>query len=100
MRLGAPTLGQSKVQIDRSHSKIRLLCSYTPRLLVEVRCTFAIRLHFTLSLHFTRGPHSAVRSLRFTLTDSKMAAYQQFLKHIYWNFMESGMSGIGIWLNL
>ena len=32
--------------------------------------------------------------------DSKMAAYQQFLKHIYWNFMESGISGIGIWLNL
>ena len=29
-----------------------------------------------------------------------MAAYQQFLKHIYWNFMESGISGIGIWLNL
>ena len=23
-----------------------------------------------------------------------MAAYQQFLKHIYWNFMESGISGI------
>ena len=21
-------------------------------------------------------------------------------KHIYWNFMESGISGIGIWLNL
>ena len=32
--------------------------------------------------------------------DSKMASYQQFLKHIYWNFMESGISGIGIWLNL
>ena len=31
--------------------------------------------------------------------DSKMAAYQQFLKHIYWNFMESCISGIGIWLN-
>ena len=29
-----------------------------------------------------------------------MAAYQQFLKHIYWNFMESSISGIGIWLNL
>jgi len=28
-----------------------------------------------------------------------MAAYQQFLKHSYWNFMESGISGIGIWLN-
>ena len=26
-------------------------------------------LHFTLSLHFTPGPQSAVRSLRFTLTD-------------------------------
>ena len=34
----------------------------TPALLVEVSCTFAIRLHFTLSLHFTRGPPSAVRS--------------------------------------
>ena len=32
--------------------------------------------------------------------DPKMAAYQRFLKHIYWNFMESGISGIGIWLNL
>ena len=29
-----------------------------------------------------------------------MAAYQQFLKHIYWNFMESGISGIRIWLDL
>ena len=26
------------------------------------------------------------------LADSKMAAYQEFLKHIYWNFMESGFS--------
>ena len=26
--------------------------------------------HFTRSLHFTPGPQSAVRSLRFTLTDS------------------------------
>ena len=32
--------------------------------------------------------------------DSNMAAYQQFLKHIYWNFMESGISGIRIWLDL
>ena len=29
-----------------------------------------------------------------------MAAYEQFLNHIYWNFMESGISGIGISLNL
>ena len=28
-------------------------------------------LHFTLSLHFTPGPQSALRSLRFTLTDWK-----------------------------
>ena len=26
-------------------------------------------LHFTHSLHFTAGPESAVRSLRFTLTE-------------------------------
>ena len=32
--------------------------------------------------------------------DSNMAAYQQFLNHIYSNFMEPGISGIGIWLNL
>ena len=29
-----------------------------------------------------------------------MVAYQQFLKFIYWNVMESGLSGIGIWLSL
>ena len=29
-----------------------------------------------------------------------MAAYQPFQKHIYWNFMESGISGIGKLLNL
>ena len=29
-----------------------------------------------------------------------MAAYQPFLKHIYWNFMESSNSGIRIWLDL
>ena len=32
--------------------------------------------------------------------DSKTAAYQQFLKHIYWNFIDSSISGIGIWFNL
>ena len=32
--------------------------------------------------------------------DSNMAAYQQFLKHINWNFMETGILGIGLWLNL
>ena len=29
-----------------------------------------------------------------------VAAQKQFLKHIYWNFMESGISEIEIWLNL
>ena len=29
-----------------------------------------------------------------------MAAYEQFLQHIYWNLMESGISEIGISLNL
>ena len=29
-----------------------------------------------------------------------MAAFQQFLKKIYLNFMEPGISGIEIWLDL
>ena len=43
---------------------------------------------------------TSVLSFGLLAWDSKMVAYQQFLKHIYWNFMESGISGIGIWLNL
>ena len=31
---------------------------------------------------------------------SNKAAQQQFLKHIYWNFTESGISEIEMWLNL
>ena len=31
---------------------------------------------------------------------SYKAAQQQLLEHIYWNFMESGISEIEIWLNL
>ena len=37
--------------------------------------------------------------LHFRFIYSYMAANQQFLNQIYWNFMESGISGIGIWLN-
>ena len=29
-----------------------------------------------------------------------MATYKWFIKQIYWNFMESGISGIRIWFNL
>ena len=42
---------------------------------------------------------SPVLSFGLLAWDSKMAAYQQFLQHIYWNFMKSGISGIGICLN-
>ena len=47
-----------------------------------------------------RDTVSPILSFGVLAWDSKMTAYQQFLKHIYWNFMESGISGIGIWLNL
>ena len=38
---------------------------FTPACVLLLFCS----LHFTHSLHFTPGPQSAVRSLRFTLTD-------------------------------
>ena len=38
---------------------------FTPACILLLVCS----LHFTHSLHFTPGPQSAVRSLRFTLTD-------------------------------
>ena len=38
---------------------------FTPACVLLLVCS----LHFTHSLHFTPGPQSAVRSLRFTLTD-------------------------------
>ena len=55
---------------------------------------------FTELLSSKRDTVSPVLSFGILALDSKMAAYQQFLKHIYWNFMEFGISGIGIWLNL
>ena len=55
---------------------------------------------FTELISSKRYTVSPVLSFGLLAWDSKMAAYQQFLKHIYWNFMESGISGIGIWLNL
>ena len=55
---------------------------------------------FTELFSSKRDSVSPVLSFGLLAWDSKMAAYQQFLKHIYWNFMESGISGIGIWLNL
>ena len=55
---------------------------------------------FTELFSSKRDIVSPVLSFGLLTWDSKLAAYQQFLKHIYWNFMESGISGIGIWLNL
>ena len=46
-----------------------------------------------------RDTVSPVLSFGLVTWDSKIAAYQQFLKHIYWNFMDFCISGIGIWLN-
>ena len=46
---------------------------FTPACVLLPVCS----LHFTLSLHFTPGPQSAVRSLRFTLTNYRTVLVKQ-----------------------
>ena len=53
---------------------------------VYARSAFYPSLRFTLSLHFSPGPLSAVRSLRFTLTEKIMYA------NIYRNTINDGDS--------
>ena len=57
---------------------------------------------FTELFSTKRDPVSSVLGFGLLAWDSNIAAYhgQQFLKHIYWNFMESGIPGIRIWLDL
>ena len=55
---------------------------------------------FTELLNSKRDTLSPVLSFGLLAWHSNMAAYQQFLKHIYWNFIESGISEIRKWLNL
>ena len=45
---------------------------FTPACVLLLVCS----LHFTHSLHFTPGPQSAVRSLRFTLTEYLLGCHK------------------------
>ena len=55
---------------------------------------------FSRAIQHETWPSFICFGLRIVSMDSNMTAYQQFLKNIYWNFMESGISGIRIWLDL
>ena len=55
---------------------------------------------FSRAIQHETWPSFICFGLRIVSMDSNMAAYQQFLKNFYWNFMESGISGIRIWLDL
>ena len=70
------------------------------QLIVELRFSSVKIKQFTELFSSKRDTVSPVLSLGLLAWDSKMAAHQQFLRHIYWNFMGSGISGIGIWLSL